>query len=128
MVRADVFRIYFPENDIPATALSKLLWRSNKAMRDGTQLSEAITGDGATIFRHACWMDLEGIVSKRIGSRYVSGRTWAWLKTNPNFERQRLASAHDPLATRKRPQTALARSIWGPAIESSLSRDAECHG
>jgi hypothetical protein len=30
----------------------------------------------------------EGIVSKRIGSRYVSGRTRAWLKTkNPNFER-----------------------------------------
>jgi hypothetical protein len=24
-------------------------------------------------------MDLEGIVSKRIGSRYVSGRTRAWL-------------------------------------------------
>ena len=60
--------------------LAKLLSRSNKALRDGIQLSEAITGDGATIFRHACWMDLEGIVSKRIGSRYVSGRTRAWLK------------------------------------------------
>jgi bifunctional non-homologous end joining protein LigD len=68
--------------------LAKLLSRSNKALRDGIQLSEAITGDGAAIFRHACWMDLEGIVSKRIGSRYVSGRTRAWLKTkNPNFER-----------------------------------------
>jgi ATP-dependent DNA ligase len=32
-------------------------------MRDGIQVSEAITGDGATIFRHACGMDLEGIVS-----------------------------------------------------------------
>ena len=69
--------------------LAKLLSRSNKALRDGIQLSEAITGDGAAIFRHACWMDLEGIVSKRIGSRYVSGRTRAWLKTkNPNFERR----------------------------------------
>ena len=68
--------------------LAKLLSRKTKAMRDGIQLSEAITGDGAAIFRHACWMDLEGIVSKRIGSRYVSGRTRAWLKTkNPNFER-----------------------------------------
>ena len=54
--------------------LAKLLSRKTKAMRDGIQLSEAITGDGARIFRHACWMDLEGIVSKRIGSRYVSGR------------------------------------------------------
>jgi ATP-dependent DNA ligase len=52
--------------------LAKLLSRSNKALRDGIQLSEAITGDGAAIFRHACWMELEGIVSKRIGSRYVS--------------------------------------------------------
>ena len=69
--------------------LSKLLSRSNKKMRDGIQLSEAITGDGATIFRQACGMDLEGIVSKRIGSRYVSGRTRAWLKTkNPDFERR----------------------------------------
>ena len=35
-----------------------------------------------------CLMDLEGIVSKRTGSRYVSGRTRAWLKRkNPNFER-----------------------------------------
>ena len=68
--------------------LTKLLSRSNRALHDGIQLSEAILGDGARIFRHACWMDLEGIVSKRIGSRYVSGRTRAWLKTkNPNFER-----------------------------------------
>jgi bifunctional non-homologous end joining protein LigD len=46
-------------------------------MRQGIQLSEAITGDGGTIFRHACGLGLEGILSKRIGSRYVSGRTKA---------------------------------------------------
>ena len=69
--------------------LTKLLSRKTKAMRDGIQVSEAITGDGGRIFRHACAMDLEGIVSKRIGSRYVSGRTRAWLKTkNPDFERR----------------------------------------
>jgi ATP-dependent DNA ligase len=34
-------------------------------------------------------MGHEGIVPKRIGSRYVSGRTWAWLKTkNPDFQRR----------------------------------------
>jgi hypothetical protein len=32
---------------------------------------------------------LEGIVSKRVGSRYVSGRTRVWLKTkNPEFRGQ----------------------------------------
>jgi bifunctional non-homologous end joining protein LigD len=68
--------------------LRKLLSRSNKALREGIQLSEAITGDGAAIFCQACGLGLEGIVSKRIDSRYVSGRTRAWLKTkNPSFQR-----------------------------------------
>jgi bifunctional non-homologous end joining protein LigD len=68
--------------------LAKLLRAKNKAMRDGIQLSEAITGDGGRIFRHACQMGLEGIVSKRIGSRYVSGRTRASQTKNPDFERR----------------------------------------
>ena len=47
-------------------------------------------------------MDLEGIVSKRIGSRYVSGRTRAWLKTkNPNFSGADLG-AEKPKNARKK--------------------------
>src|SRR3954447_8792888 len=48
--------------------LSRLLSRSNKAMREGIQLSQALTGDDAAIFRHAWGLGLEGIVSKRGGS------------------------------------------------------------
>ena len=71
------------------TSLAKLLSRKNQPIGGGIQLSEAITGDGDAIFRHACYMGLEGIVSKRIGSRYVSGRTRAWLKSkNPYFQRR----------------------------------------
>jgi ATP-dependent DNA ligase len=34
---------------------------------------------------HACKLGLEGIVSKRLGSRYVSGRSRDWLKfKNPD--------------------------------------------
>jgi ATP-dependent DNA ligase len=40
--------------------------------------------DGATIFAHACNMGLEGIVSKRLGSPYRSGRSRHWVKSkNP---------------------------------------------
>jgi bifunctional non-homologous end joining protein LigD len=35
---------------------------------------------GLTVFQHACKMGLEGIVSKRLGSTYRSGRTSDWLK------------------------------------------------
>jgi ATP-dependent DNA ligase len=41
-------------------------------------------GDGETVFRHACQLGFECIVSKRIGSPYVSGRSWHWIKSkNP---------------------------------------------
>jgi ATP-dependent DNA ligase len=47
----------------------------------GLRLNEHIEHeDGATVFRHACKMGLEGIVSKRLGSRYRSGRSKDWLK------------------------------------------------
>src|SRR5262249_25453881 len=37
-------------------------------------------GDGETVFRHACKLGLEGIVSKRKDSPYRSGRSSDWLK------------------------------------------------
>jgi bifunctional non-homologous end joining protein LigD len=37
------------------------------------------------VFRHACKLGFEGIVSKRLGSAYRSGRSRDWLKMkNPN--------------------------------------------
>jgi bifunctional non-homologous end joining protein LigD len=46
--------------------------------------NEHHTGDGATIFEHACALGCEGIVSKRLGSSYRSGRVDCWVKVkNP---------------------------------------------
>jgi bifunctional non-homologous end joining protein LigD len=52
--------------------------------------SEHMTGaDGEAMFRHACRMGLEGIVSKRAASRYRSGRCTSWVKVkNPVYERR----------------------------------------
>ena len=46
----------------------------------GMRFNEHIEGDGPTVFAHACKMGLEGIVSKRLGSPYRSGRSKDWLK------------------------------------------------
>jgi bifunctional non-homologous end joining protein LigD len=59
---------------------------------DGIRFSEAIEGDGAIVFDHACRLGLEGIVSKRLGGAYSSGssgrcRNWVKVK-NPEFERR----------------------------------------
>ena len=40
--------------------------------------------DGAIVYRQACALGCEGIVSKRLGSPYRSGRADCWLKVkNP---------------------------------------------
>ena len=42
--------------------------------------SEHVDVPGDTFFRHACQIGLEGIMCKRAGSRYASGRSKTWLK------------------------------------------------
>jgi ATP-dependent DNA ligase len=51
----------------------------------GLRFNEHLAHSGELVFRHACAMGLEGIVSKRLGSRYQSGRSRDWLKfKNPD--------------------------------------------
>jgi bifunctional non-homologous end joining protein LigD len=56
----------------------------------GLVLNNWIDGDkfdAATVFEHVCSVGLEGIVSKRKDSRYISGRSPYWLKMkNPTSE------------------------------------------
>jgi bifunctional non-homologous end joining protein LigD len=46
----------------------------------GIVLNEVFEGDGDVLFAHACKLGCEGIVSKRLGSLYRSGRSQHWLK------------------------------------------------
>ena len=56
-----------------------------RGCRSGLQFNQHLEHPGDIVCAHACAMGLEGIVSKRLGSRYVSGRTKDWLKLkNPN--------------------------------------------
>ena len=50
----------------------------------GIVLNEVFEGDGDFLFAHACKLGCEGIVSKRLGSPYRSGRSPHWVKVkNP---------------------------------------------
>jgi bifunctional non-homologous end joining protein LigD len=61
-------------------ALAKLFRKSSWAL----QLNEHIAESGDVVFRHACKLGFEGIVSKRLGSPYRSGRSRDWIKSkNP---------------------------------------------
>ena len=59
-----------------------------KRASDGIAFSESLAVEGAVMFAKACALGLEGIVSKRAGSSYMSGRSRNWLKTkNAGFVR-----------------------------------------
>jgi bifunctional non-homologous end joining protein LigD len=70
---------------LPLIDRKKRLARLLGGRRLGIVLSNHTDEDGATIFRQACIMGLEGIVSKRLSAPYRSGRSTEWLKIkNPN--------------------------------------------
>ena len=50
----------------------------------GIVVNEVFEGNGDILFAHACKLGCEGIVSKRLGSAYRSGRSPHWVKVkNP---------------------------------------------
>jgi len=49
---------------------------------------EHLEGDGLAIFHKACELHAEGIISKRAGSKYSSGRGGSWLKAKCVHEQE----------------------------------------
>src|SRR5262245_48918586 len=61
-------------------ALTRLLGKD----RAGLLISQPIDAPADVAFKHVCQLGLEGIVSKKLGSRYEAGRSRLWLKAiNP---------------------------------------------
>ncbi len=58
------------------TILASLLTNSGEYIRFG----EHLDSNGGEIFRKACELQAEGIISKRADAKYISGRTSDWLK------------------------------------------------
>jgi len=72
--------------------LAKLLKGSHLSI----VLNQHYEGDGAFVFREACKLGCEGIVSKRLGSTYRRGRSPLWLKVkNPNAPAVRREAEED---------------------------------
>ena len=61
-------------------ALTRLLRKD----RAGLLISQPIEAPADVAFQHICQLGFEGIVSKKLGSKYESGRSSLWLKSiNP---------------------------------------------
>ena len=75
------------------------------------QFSESIEGNGSEVWRRACSMGLEGIISKRRGSRYFSGKTDAWRKTKCTLTDHFAVMSADPTGRSLRLSRFLDRAL-----------------
>ena len=80
----------------PIETRKELLAKLLKSSHLSLVLNEHYEEDGAIVFREACRLGCEGIVSKRLGSIYRRGRSPLWLKVkNPNAPAVRREAEED---------------------------------
>jgi hypothetical protein len=84
-----VLLVWFDGHVQPGTtrkaAPLKPSWSGCRGMGTLRVLNEHFDDDGPLVFDAACRLGCEGIVSKRLGSPYRSGRSSHWVKVkNPN--------------------------------------------
>jgi bifunctional non-homologous end joining protein LigD len=65
---------------LPIEKRKRELARVLKKASSHIVLNEHFEADGAKVYREACRLGCEGIVSKKLGSPYRSGRSDTWLK------------------------------------------------
>ncbi|MGB3831069.1 MAG: DNA ligase D [Mesorhizobium sp.] len=60
------------------------------------RFSEHFDENGDMVLRHACRLSLEGVVSKRAGSKYVSGRGGEWIKSKCGDRQEMVIGGYVP--------------------------------
>jgi bifunctional non-homologous end joining protein LigD len=79
--------------EVRKATLASVLSKAGPGLRLNEHLEH---DDGEVVFRHACKLGLEGIVSKRKGSPYRAGRSPDWLKMkNPDAPAVRREAEED---------------------------------
>jgi hypothetical protein len=77
---------------------------------------------GDIVFRHACKLGFEGIVSKRLGSPYVSGRSRHWIKSKNSITTAMMTkSALAAIASSSTSTTSVMKKP--PPLRSGLTSD-----
>ena len=85
--------------------LRKLL--TKKTLPDWLIYSDHVQGSGPAFYSQACAAGLEGVVSKRADSPYVSGRTKAWLKTKYKKRAELVIGGYSKSSVKTRPFSSL---------------------
>ena len=86
---------------LPLIDRKAILAQIVKDVDDAIRFSDHIESDGEVIFRKACELHAEGIVSKRAASAYHSGRGGDWLKLKCVHEQEFVVGGFTELCERQ---------------------------
>jgi bifunctional non-homologous end joining protein LigD len=90
-------------------ALQRLLKATGKNGR--IRYADHFTEDGAVILKHACGLDLEGIVSKRKDAPYRSGRSENFIKAKCHNAQEFVIAGYSPASADPRAVGALTVAV-----------------
>jgi bifunctional non-homologous end joining protein LigD len=89
------------------STLTNIIAKTAAGLRFNEHMEEK---DGPLVFKHACKLGLEGIVSKHRDSRYHSGRSRYWIKSkNPLSPAVRREAEEDWQRWPQRPRSSSSR-------------------
>ena len=95
-------------------ALKRLLAEGSPFLR----YSEHFEESGALVLRHACRLSLEGVVSKRRGAAYRSGRGRNWIKSKCSDRQEFVIGGYVPSSTSRRAIGSLVLGVYrGEGLE-----------
>jgi len=97
---------------LPLIERKKLLARLVPKGSSRLRYSDHIAGGGAKIYRHACGLALEGIVSKRGADPYVSGRGPGWLKSKCRERQEFVIGGYTPRSDDDQSIGSLLLGYW----------------
>lgn len=89
-------------------ALARLLETASPGLR----YSEHFAEDGELVLRHACRLSLEGVVSKRAGGKYRSGRGRDWIKSKCGDRQELVIGGYVPSSTSARAIGSLVLGVF----------------
>jgi bifunctional non-homologous end joining protein LigD len=81
--------LYMDERDLTSLSYQERRERLEAALvpSERLQISPSVIGEGTALFRAVAEQGMEGVVGKKLGSRYHPGdRTRSWLKFKTSFE------------------------------------------
>jgi bifunctional non-homologous end joining protein LigD len=79
---------------------------------DPLRYSEHFDEDGEMVLRHACRLSLEGVVSKRTGAKYRSGRGRDWIKSKCAERQELVVGGYVPSTTSDRAIGSLVLGVY----------------